>query len=111
MDTLTHYRNLIKQVIDEHAKHKPAFGDIRIETIYNEENDHYSLVHSGWDGMRRIEGMVIHVDILNDKIWIQHDGTEYGVARELEDLGVPRKDIVLGFHSPSKRALTEYAVG
>ncbi|MBI5081573.1 MAG: XisI protein [Chloroflexi bacterium] len=111
MDTLVHYRSLIKQVIDGHAKHKPVFGEIRIETIFDEEQDHYSLVHSGWDGMRRIEGMVSHIDIVNDKIWVQHDGTEYGVARELEDLGVSRKDIVLGFHSPAKRALTGYAVG
>jgi len=48
---------------------------------------------------------------LDGKIWIQHDGTEHGVARELEALGVPRQAIVLGFDAPVKRPLTDYAVG
>ncbi len=34
-------------------------------------------------------------------IWIQSDGTEVGVANELVEAGVPQKDIVLGFKSPS----------
>lgn len=111
MDTMTRYRELIEQVITEHAQIKPAFGEVRIEAIFDEEQDHYELTYAGWDGSRRIEGTVIHVDIIDGKIWIQHDGTEHGVARELEALGVSPKEIVLGFHSPAKRPLTEYAVG
>ncbi|MBI4670497.1 MAG: XisI protein [Chloroflexi bacterium] len=110
MDTVAHYRDLIKQVIRGHAKYKPAFGDVRTETIFDQAQDHYELTQAGWDGLRRIEGTVIHIDIINSKIWIQHDGTEYGVARELEELGVPRHDIVLAFHAPSKRPFTGYAV-
>jgi len=111
MDTIAHYRELVKQVITAHAQHKPVFGDVRIETIFDETQDHYELIHVGWDGLIRVEGAVIHIDILDGKIWIQHDGTEHGVARELEALGVPRQAIVLGFHAPVKRPLTDYAVG
>jgi hypothetical protein len=109
--TLSRYRELIKRVITGHAQINPLSGDIRVETVFDETQDHYALVESGWDGLRRIEGQVIHIDIINGKIWIQHDGTEYGVARELEDLGVSRQEIVLGFHSPMKRPLTDYAAG
>lgn len=112
MDPLNRYRELIKQVIRGHAVHKPVNADVRIETIFDELQDHYEMAESGWTvGGDRIEGTVIHIDIINDKIWIQFDGTEYGVARELEDLGVPRHDIVLAFHSPAKRPFTGYAVG
>ena len=111
MDPVARYRELIKQVITGHAQIKPAFGEVRVETIFDETQDHYALIHSGWDGLTRIEGEVIHVDIINGKIWIQHDGTEHGVARELEALGVPRQAIVLAFHAPIKRPLTGYAVG
>ena len=51
------------------------------------------------------------MDIINGKIWIQHDGTKDGVARALEELGVARQEIVLGFHAPVQRPLTGYAVG
>ena len=111
MDSIENYRELVKQVIRRHAQHNPTFGDVRIETIFDEQQDHYELIETGWNDFDRIEGAVIHIDIINDKIWIQHDGTEYGVARELEELGVPRHDIVLGFHSPHKRQFTDYAVG
>lgn len=47
--------------------------------------------------------MIIHVDIKDDKISIQRDGTEIGIANELMATGVPKEDIVLGFHAPYKR--------
>ncbi|MFN6539298.1 MAG: element excision factor XisI family protein [Nostoc sp. EkiNYC01] len=53
----------------------------------------------------------MHLDIKNEKIWIQHDGTEGGIADELTNRGVPKQDIVLAFHSPFKRQFTEFAVG
>jgi hypothetical protein len=39
------------------------------------------------------------------KIWIQHDGTEIGIANELVKLGVPKDDIVLAFHEPFVRPI------
>ena len=42
---------------------------------------------------------------------IQHDGTEVGVANELVELGVPKQSIVIGFHDPNARKLTEFANG
>jgi hypothetical protein len=53
----------------------------------------------------------LHLDIKDGKIWIQHDGTEIGIANQLVALGVPKSDIVLAFHSPFKRQFTEFAVG
>lgn len=55
-------------------------------------------------------GLVMHFDIQNEKIWIQYNGTEESVAERLVELGVPRSDIVIGFHSPFKRQFTSYAV-
>lgn len=55
--------------------------------------------------------MIIHVDIKDNKIWIQKDGTEIGIANELIAAGVPKEDIVLGFHAPYKREFTDFAVG
>ena len=51
------------------------------------------------------------LNIKDGKIWIQHDGTEVGIALELVKQGVPKHDIVLGFHAPFKRQFTEFAIG
>ena len=77
------YRNYIKEVINRHSK-PSLYGNCEIQKIFDNESDHYQLVHTGWDETERHYGCVIHLDIKNDKIWIQYDGTEIGVADELE---------------------------
>ncbi|MCP4662360.1 MAG: XisI protein [bacterium] len=46
-----------------------------------------------------------------EKVWIQYDGTDPGVARELVEAGIPREAIVLGFRPPHVRPHTGFAVG
>jgi hypothetical protein len=53
---------------------------------------------------------MIHVDIINGKIWIQRDGTEYGIANELVNAGIPKNQIVLAFQPADIRQYTEFAV-
>jgi hypothetical protein len=50
------------------------------------------------------------MDLKGDKIWIQRDGTECGVANELVELGVPKEHIVLAYQPPYKRPYTAFAV-
>ena len=111
MERLNQYRQLIQHVLREHNKFKPSYGSLEQFTIFDTQNDHYQLATVGWDGDRRVFSCLIHIDIKGDKIWIQHDGTEVGVANELVELGVPKQSIVIGFHDPNARQLTEFATG
>jgi hypothetical protein len=52
----------------------------------------------------------LHIDIINHKLWIQHDGTEEGIALELVAAGIPKEQIVLGFRSLEARKHTEFAI-
>jgi hypothetical protein len=58
-----------------------------------------------------VHGSVIHLDIIDGKVWLQYDGTTRPVADELMAAGIPREDIVLGFHPADVRPLTKFAVG
>ncbi len=64
----------------------------------------------GWENVRRIHGCIVHIDIIDGMVWIQRNGTEDGIAIELEQAGIPKKNIVLGFHEPDVRQHTGYAV-
>src|SRR5262245_14190759 len=97
MDPLTRYRQIVRDLIQEYARYKPSHGQIETEAVVDPEKDHYELLHVGWDGQRRVHGSVIHIDIIDGKVWIQHDGTSPGVALELVEAGIPREHIVLGF--------------
>ena len=111
MDRIDQYREIVRNLVEEYASYKPSHGQIDTEAIMDRERDHYEVMHVGWDGVRRVHGSVVHLDIINGKIWIQYDGTTRPVADELLAAGVPREDIVLGFHPEHVRRMTDFAVG
>jgi XisI protein len=111
MDRLESYRTAIKNLLREYSQYKPSYGEVEVSEVVDPIGDHYQLMNIGWNGQERIYGLVLHLDIKDGKIWIQHNGTERDPAQELVEMGVPKSDIVIGFHSPFKRKFTEYAVG
>lgn len=110
MDNLDRYRQIIRTIIEEYAQYKPSIGEIEVETILDESKDHYELIHTGWTGPYRVHGSVIHIDIRDGKVWLQHDGTDAGIADELVEAGIPRDKIVLGFKAPEIRPYTGFAI-
>lgn len=110
MATVDIYRQHIQNLLTEHSK---LVWDKRIqaELIFDTERDRYQLVYVGWRNSRRLYGVVLHVDIIDGKIWVQQDGTEVGIANKLVELGVPKEDIVLGIDPPDMRHYTDFAVG
>ncbi len=103
------YGELVQKILSGHS-HNHLETETEVQLIFDRENDHYQVVHLGWERHRRVYGCVIHVDIKDGKIWIQRDGTEIGVANELVAAGVPKEHIVLAFKAPYKRPFTGYAV-
>ena len=109
MDNLESLRELIRKIILAHTQIPYAHGDIRFEPIFDTDNDRYLLMILGRENDRRVHGCLIHVDIINGKFWIQRDGTEYGIANELVEAGIPKDQIVLAFRSEEMRKHTEFA--
>ncbi len=109
MDRISERRKIVRDLINEYASHTPSRGDVVGEAIIDEEKGHYEVMFVGWDGSRRIHGTALHIDMIGDKIWIQHDGTSPGVAEELLAAGVERDSIVLGFRPPFVRQHTGFA--
>src|SRR5262249_44929823 len=98
------YRKVIRDLIQKNAQYRPARGDVQIEVIFDEGQDHYELIYSGWNGPYRIHGSVLHLDIRDGKIWIQHDGTKAGIADELVEAGVSSRAHRAGLQTPGNPA-------
>ncbi|QTA81317.1 XisH protein domain-conaining protein [Desulfonema limicola] len=111
MGNIEKYRNTIQEIIKKYANEKPLPKDVEGQTIFDKESDHYQLLNVGWYKDKWIFGCVLHIDIKNGKVWIQHNGTEDEIAEELIKSGIPEQDIVIGFHSPFKRKFTKFAAG
>ncbi len=105
------YHEIVKRLIYEYAKIRPSHGNIDTEVIIDMEKGHYEVLRIGWDGVRRVHGSIIHIDIIDDKIWIQYDGTSRPIADELLAAGIPKESIVLAFYPADERGYTEFATG
>ncbi len=86
-------------------------GGVEYQWLFDRERYHYQLLLNGWDGNKQILGIVVHIDVKDDLIWLQKDNTDYGVAEALVNAGIPKDKIVLGFHAPHKRPYTGFATG
>lgn len=107
------YRQYIQQIIEQRANNvliQENTQEYEVQTIFDVERDHYQLLYVGWRENKRDFGCVLHLDIKGGKIWIQHDGTEVGVANQLLEMGVPKQDIVLAFNEPEIRQYTDFAI-
>jgi XisI protein len=110
MDTVTKYRGIVRDVLKRYVGIEYANGDIDNELVFDESSDRYAVISVGWTNEpRRSHGCLLHLDIVDGKVWIQRDGTEDGVAPELEKAGIPKEDIVLAWHPPKLRPYTGYA--
>lgn len=113
MDKIKQYQQYLKEILEENApiSYTEKYEEYDVQVITDYENNHFFLMRMGWDGLKRFHYCVIHADIKPDgKIWIQHDNTEYSVANELVDKGVPKSDIVLAYQAPYRRKFSEFAI-
>lgn len=110
MAPLETYRQMTEDVLTEYTRIPYAYGDIQSEVVFDRTHHRYLIMNVGWQNGRRIHGSLVHIDFIDGKLWIQRDGTEHGIAKELVQAGVPKEHIVLAFRPPEMRQHTEYAV-
>jgi hypothetical protein len=99
MNTRTTDREVIEKVLSDYASIPYAHGDVVTQTVFDRASDHYLLMIVGSENRRRVHGCLVHIDRIDDKIWIQADGTERGMAPALVRGGIPPERIMLAFSS------------
>ena len=110
MATLTHYSDIIRHLLTAHQQLALQAGAQDQELVLDSTNERYLLMSVGWSGEERFYHTVLHLDIIDGKIWIQRDSTEDGIVDDLLAAGVPKEHIVLAYRSPFVRQFTDFAV-
>jgi hypothetical protein len=108
-DKLNHHRNAIESVLTDVKSITKDKNGYAYRLLLDRHSDSYALICVGWEGRKRIHHFVVHLEIINGKVWLQEDNTDLVIAEELERAGIPKSDIVLGFHPADLRPFTEYA--
>lgn len=109
MDKLDRYRTCIQTLLEQHSQSKTQ-EEVENELFFDPVRDHYQLMRVGWKGLSRVYHTVLHFDIKDGKIWLQQNTTDIDVGQELQDMGIPKEDIILGLHPAYKRPYTGYGV-
>lgn len=111
MDKLGRYEQIIKATLEESAAYyKGTTNPLTIQLNVDENQKHYQLVMFGWDGEDYAYQCLYHIDIENDKVWIQWNATDFSIEEAFLKSGIPASDIVLGLKHPEYRQFTDFAV-
>lgn len=112
MADTTEYRQIVQDLITEIQNYSGSDSNgIEEEIVFDRERDRYLLIDVGWNQKEYVYGTIIHIDIKDEKIWIQRNNTEINLADRLVERGVPKEHIVIGLHSPFMRQFSGYALG
>lgn len=97
--TLTTYQQIVIQLLTQYSEIPYAHDDLADETIFDHDAGRYLLLTIGWQGHKRVNTIVLHLDVRIDNndetVWIQCNNTDQDIANELVALGIPLKNIVI----------------
>ncbi len=110
MGTRLNYAEVVKRLLQEYAQIYSEDSEHPIRPLFDDVHQSYLLLDTNWYGNEYIHHTPIHIDISNNKVWVQYDDTEEGIATDLLESGIPATDIVLGFRPPEVRQYTEFAI-
>lgn len=96
----------ILEVLNSITPH--SSNGLEYSLLVDKEKHQYQLLVSGWQQHKRVHGIVAQMDIRDNLIWVQEDGTDIGVANELMRLGIPENKIVLAYMMPSQKQKLEF---
>jgi hypothetical protein len=112
MDKTLKYKKLVKEILNRYVeidRQQPQEG-IDYFLVSDDAQGHYLWTSLGWSKGKRTRYVHAHLRIKDEKIWIETDLTEQGIATDLLNKGVPKEDIVLAFQEPSMRKYNEFAI-
>ena len=111
MDRIKFFQDVIIDILkDNAAYYKGTTNPLNLLVISDKENNHFQRLMQGWRDKDYTFQSLIHLDIINEKIWIQWNNTACEIEIELLKKGVAANEIVLGVKSPEFRTYTDFAV-
>jgi hypothetical protein len=110
LSRLGYHRQVVMKILADYAD-RSTVSSIQTLAVFDEKENHYQLLDIGWDEEgRRVFQPILHLDLIDGKIWIQENSTDWDIAKALVEADVQPSEIVLGMHSKVLRQLGDYAI-
>jgi XisI protein len=112
MDKIKRYQDIIIDFLKKYEAETYTTFEPKTtrRVLIDRDNNSFQLLAIGWKNDHYMFGPIFHFDIIDGKVWLQCNNTEWEVVDFLMEKGVDRQDIVLGFLSPYARQFAGFAV-
>lgn len=98
MDSLTHFRQKIQKILSEFAdKWQHSANTLKVITLFDKEQDHYQVLQMGWEKGQFVFSCMIHIDIIDERIWIQRNTTDTELIPLFVAEGISPSCFAIGF--------------
>lgn len=105
------YQTIITGILKDYAdSFNRSPQSIEAKLVFDYERHSFQVLNVGWRNHEYFFYVVFHLDIKNNKVWLNENRTDILIAPMLVEQGIPKSDIVLGLQSPETRAFSGYAV-
>jgi len=91
---LRDYHRIVQELLTDYSQIPYLQENLRDETIFDSISGRYMLVTVGWQGRKRINTIVLHIDVHDNQVIIQCNNTDQNIVQELVDAGIPSEVIV-----------------
>ena len=91
---VTNYHQIVQDLLTTYSQIPYLQADLKDETIFDQLAGRYMLVTVGWQGRKRINTIVLHLDVVDDQVIIQCNNTDQDIRQELIASGIPAPAIV-----------------
>ena len=110
MDKKLDYGKLLREILSQKINLVKPTSKLAEILVADDENGVFAWQAFGWVNGERQSYQRFFARLSGNKIYIEEDWTEEGIATLLMEKGVPAQDIVLEFHPPEMRQYTEFAL-
>lgn len=98
MDKVLKYQQTINQELEKwNSFHNSNKSDVKYQVIINAEKTNFLVIAFGWGKDEYHYQVLFHIELKEGKVWIHEDSTGIGIALSLQNAGIMKSDIILGF--------------
>ncbi len=102
---------MVGEVFEEVLNFFPQDSYIELLPIIDDKHGQFLIYTDGWEKSWRDYGCFLHIQVKPDgKVYLRHDGTDLEIAEKLVQKGISKKDIIIAFHAPYMRDMSEFAI-
>lgn len=107
MDNPLNYADILKQTLQTATSHQPRLQAIRLYPVCDLNSGHFLILATGWNKQRRIDTILFHAHLVNNKVVIEEDNFEEGLTQNLMAAGIKAEDIVLDSRNLYEKTLAK----